>query len=763
MQHDLDISDHRDGIDLTLSWGVPEELLVGSCSLNLFNTKGTVSAIWSRKISKPVKIANFSHDAELLASTGLYDRLVKIWRRLSFGSEDTRFDFSYLPHPETVTSIQWRKSRAESRKFNSVLYTICADNHIRIWTASDPHGLHILQLWAQIDMLASIQPRDISFNVQRNDRYAFFVDSEDFILAIEHAVLDDADKGEKEQHASKHLLEVAQRGPDICVVLDRNGHMSAWGLENVGCKARKPTNIFNFAHVGDFISPLVPLGSEQGQNVSITALRDEGSHSTLTLLVHGFGGDIVWLDARIDHLFDPLPRRDRVKLQALWSGHDSTIKKIIRTGSGNAVMSHTDGRDGLIWEPKTDGPGPRLDRKSMIKSQEPIEYSCLLEGGQFVANLHQNKISIWDTRTCTARQTASCNFESNGRPLCLMSLPRPEQTSEFSYLAMVASDMHGIVWQIGPYVTPEPQGPPNPSLKQFCSFMLAVSENVSVISPIESAQSRLASSGFPKTSQEDLVVISTSNGTVSVWSANINIPEGSVAWSAHATVETGIKDPSLVRGSSVCTFAIVDIVKTSLTIWDFQSGLYEYTHEYEETIKDLDWLTTPDGQSILAVGFSFKVIILSQLRYDYLNASPAWVPIRELSVKESTPHPIGDSAWLGNGHFVIGAGHQLFVYDRHHKKAVISNDVESSTKSDVSTDLFELVARANSALPIYHPQFISQCILAGKLTLAQGIVVNLHYALRYYTEGDELSSFLGLSTDEIIGNRDVSSGLKHLA
>ena len=763
LQHNLDISDHECGVDLTLSWGSSEELLVGSSSLNLIKTYRTVSTIWYRKLSKPIKIASFSHNAELIASTGLYDCLVKIWRRLSFGSEDTRFDFSYLPHAATVTSIQWRKSPADSKKIDSILYTICADKHIRVWTASDPYGLHVLRLWAEIDMLASIQPREIGSAVHSNDRYAFFVSSEDFAHAIEHAVQDDTHKVEKERHALKHLLEVAQRNPDICVVLDRDGHMSAWGLEDVGCKARKPTNIFNFAHVEDFTFPLLLPGSEEGQNISIITLRDEGFDSTLTFLVHGFHGEIAWLDARIDQLFDPLPRRDRVKSKALWTGHDSTIRKITRTGSGNAVMSHTNGRDGLVWEPRDNGSSPSLERKSVLESREPVEYSCLVAGGRFVANLHHNTISMWDVRPPTAGQIASCNFKSDGKPLCLVSLPRPSQTSEFSYLAMIASDMCGIVWQIEPYAAAEAQRPVEKKLQQFCSFNLAVDRNISVISPIESAQTRSTTSSFPDSFRRDLVVTCTINGTVSVWSACISLAQHSISWSAEATVETGVKNPSMVRGSSTRNFAIVDREKTHMAIWDFQGGLYEYTHEYKETVEDLDWLTTPNGNSILAVGFLFKVIILTQLRYDYLNASPAWVAIRELSVKESTPHPIADSAWLGNGHFVIGAGHQLFVYDRHRKKTLTFEDVTNTPISDVSTDLFEIAARANTTLPIYHPHFISQCILAGKLTLAQGIIIQLHDALKYYSEGDELPFLLGLSSDEIIGRKAVSLGLRYIA
>ena len=84
-----------------------------------------------------------------------------------------------------------------------------------------------------------------------------------------------------------------------------------------------------------------------------------------------------------------------------------------------------------------------------------------------------------------------------------------------------------------------------------------------------------------------------------------------------------------------------------LSIWDskeseFTSGLeYEYVYEYDphfskllasytlfvsssEPINDLDWTSTPDFQSILAVGFAQHVVLLCQQRMTYFEETPAW-------------------------------------------------------------------------------------------------------------------------------------------
>ncbi len=240
-------------------------------------------------MANPVKFANFSYDSAYIASNGKYDRLVKIWSRLSFGSDDTRFDFSYLSHPATVTNMHWRRPFHVEQTIENVLYTICADNILRIWAATDPHDLHLLQLWAQIDMAESIQPRGLE--LASNVRFAFIIDSRDFMLATEHAVQAKAALNDKEDYAEDHLIEVANRNPEICIVLDDRGHMSAWGLENVGCKARQTTNIFNVAHV-DGVSLQLPSNSQSDD--SYVQFYNFCHHASggLNVLIHHFDGKI---------------------------------------------------------------------------------------------------------------------------------------------------------------------------------------------------------------------------------------------------------------------------------------------------------------------------------------------------------------------------------------------------------------------------------------------------------------------------------------
>ena len=718
--------------------------------------------IWDRKLSKPVKFASFSHDASFIASTGVYDRLVKLWRRQSFASNDTRFDFTYLPHPAAVTGIHWRKSHKHEQTLDSVLYSLCDDDKVRIWAATDPHGLQVLQLWAEIDMQESIQPRQIDIVNQSRERYAFIIDSQDFASATQRAVENVADRTGKDYHALERLLEVGKRGPEICVVLDGNGHMSAWGLESIGCKVRKETNVFNIMHVENLKLSFSQDAIRKERMVQFLNFCSGDQGSAFTLLAHYFDGRIEWLQGRIDELLDPSPRQHRLLAEALWTGHDGPIKKIVRSLSGKALISRTNDNEGLVWKQKSDKRGMALLRSSSLSCLEHIHRTWLLGEGDFVIVLHHHGVTLWDTRLPIGHQAASCHFEMEGKLLCLLQLPEPHSTSQVIHLATITSTQRGIIWEV--HLPPRVQqvngsGPCSDAhIREFCSFDLGLKDNLAFMLPVDPAGSTVFTSSFLDTFAKDIAISYTESGILCAWTAILNLERPSVDWLLTSKVETGIDKPFLASGSSIKKTAIIDSSKTGLTIWDVRSGELEYEARYGnlDMVQDLDWSSTPDQQSILAVGFPHKVVVLSQMRYDYLNAGPAWAAIREIYIRETTPHPIGDSTWLGSGNLVIGAGNQLFTYD---KDITMSDDVVRDllipTYPHRSWDIFDLVTSSNGPLPIFHPQFLAQCILAGKHPQVQKIIIGLHKALRYFTAGDELDSFLSLSVEDLYIEQEV--------
>ncbi|KAI4216241.1 MAG: hypothetical protein LQ351_001251 [Letrouitia transgressa] len=707
---------------------------------------------WSR-LSRPAKIARFSYDASFIASTGSYDRLIKLWRRQSYGVEDTKFDFTYLSHPAVVTAIHWRKPHKGQHTIDNVLYSVCVDGKVRIWAVMDPHGPHAFQLWSAIDMQESIQPRHLGPNPQPEFRCAFIVDCHDFIRATERAVQSASGQDQGDNHALEHLLEVAKSNPEICVILDRSGHMSAWGLESIGCKVRQPSNVFNVAHIYNITLPFSP-GTVSGEDiVQFLNFCDENQDSKFTLLMHNFDGRLAWFEGSLDELFDPSPREERLRAKALWTGHDGSIKKIVRSASGTAVMSRTTDNEGLIWRQGQGSHEMALTRVSSLDCSEHIHRSWLLEDGNWLVNLHHQSISLWDVQCSPAKNVDSCSFDLKAKLLCLIPLPR--KSREHIHLATVSAFMTGIVWEI---ILPSLSSRGSrlgdsyrATVKEFCTFDLGLRDDLAFMMPVDPAGSAALMSSTLDTFAKDVAVSYSHEGVLRSWTAYVDTDSPSADWLVTSTVETGIDEPHLASGSSTRKTAVVDKSKTSLTIWDMRSGQLEHEDHYGDLdiIQDLDWSSTPDDQSILAVGFPHKVSILAQMRYDYLNVGPAWSSIREIYLGQSTPYPIGDSTWLGSGHLLIGTGNQLLIYD----KEVSSTD---SMIVDLSLpvhkrgplNLFNLVTYLNGPLPVFHPQFLAQCILGGKLFLVQKIILNLHKALKFFTDGDDLDSLVSMSTDD---------------
>jgi WD40 repeat protein len=752
----------------TLSWGMPDELLVGSASLTLFNTHGETERIWTQRLANSVKFAHFSPDAELIASTGKYDRLLKIWRRTAFGSADQRFDYFYLAHPKAITGLHWRHPYHKDQSADNVLYTICADHKVRVWVPGENHGVHGMHMWADVDLQESIMPRTIPQGQQSQKRFAFFIDGRHFTRATERAMqlasADEKDNGV----ALHHLMEVANRNPEICVVLDDHGNMSAWGFENVGAKAKKITDVFNAAHVDGLHLHFAREPKTIEDNVQFYAFIGDKPDSDLTILTHHFDGRIEWLDSRIDYLFDPSSKHERVQRRAVWTGHSHAIKKVNRTASGRALVSRTVTDECIVWVQRPTEHGVTLHRHSSIKGTEHIHRTALLQEGNFVVFLHHDQISLWDTREPEAVEVTTQSYSMRGKPLCLLVIPETQAGGRRVHIATISSEMQGICWEVTlPMLDRDPisgrklssvaqpnghsNGSPEISLEEHSTFDLGSGDDLAFVLPVDPAGSAPVISGFLDTFARDIAISYTKSGQIKSWTARVDTEQRKLDWLLTSSVDTSIHNPSLASGTSIRKAALVDAERTTLTIWNTRSAQLEYEETFEGNgaIQDLDWSSTPDNQSILAVGFPHRVVIYAQLRYDYLNAGPSWVQIRDVRIRDITPHPIGDSVWLGSGNLIIGAGNQLFIQDENVEVSEsLFPSLRTISHKSASIDIFTAVSRLNGPLPVYHPQLLSQCVLAGKLLLVQRILVRLYQTLKFWIEGEELDSSLGFTPDD---------------
>ncbi len=644
--------------------------------------------------------------------------------------------------------MQWRKPFHVGQTIQNVLYSFCADNTLRVWTSADGIGGHALQLWGKIDLAEAI-PRGPG-NHKRDVRWAFIISQRDLANAAEKVVQEQGDGQEKEDVALQYLLSIANRDTEICVVFDGSGSMSAWALENISSKPRGANNIDNVAFVKskDFEFLNHPATAS---HVEILSYCNKCS-GHLHILFNHFDGKIEVFESNIANLLDPTSRSGRLAHRATWSGHSGAIKKIVRNFSGSAIVSRTERGETIVWNHQRS----RLLRHNIISEKRHIHRICLLKGGRFVVFLHHDTLSVWDCRTPVHKLLDDRKYNIQGKPLCILVLPR-KKADDFSvaHVATITSEQQGIVWEIRLPLDPDntdegkKNGYKNP-LREFCTFELEGAGDLAYVLPVDPAGSKPVISGFLDLFARDVAVSYTHSGRVEFWAARVDDTPNRVEWLSTSSMETGVTEPALVSGSTMKKAALVNQNRSAVTIWDIRGARLEYEQDFEShnTVQDLDWTSTPDSQSILAVGFPYRVVLLSQMRFDYLNKGPAWAPIREISIREFTPHPIGDSTWLSDGNLVIGAGNQLFLYDREfgETSALITN-VRTHHKPK-NQDLFEVVQKVNGPLPVFHPQFLSQCILAGKHKVVKRILLALNQTLKYHVEGDTIDAYLGLDPAE---------------
>ncbi|KAI5456269.1 RAVE protein 1 C terminal-domain-containing protein [Mariannaea sp. PMI_226] len=738
----------------TLSWGSSEELLVATKSLFLYDTKAEPKCLWQKKLPSAVQYALLAHDSAYIATVGQHDRLVKVWRRLTYGSDEVRFDLTYLRHPNVVTSIRWRKPFHLEQAVDNVLYTISLDKCLRIWTPTDTLDGKHWQLWGQVDMCAPSQ----DYPLPQDMRWAFVIDGRDFTASVEKEVeLRMSDDSSTDDVALDHLVAIANKNPEVCIALDGQGAMSAWAFENVtSASAGKPV-IFRVARVQcqhfKFVGKFIETGDVPHTQIQTYCDRKTGK---IHMLLHCFDGRIGVFTGSVADILDPTTNDRRLSLHTVWSGHSSSITKIVRNFSGRAVVSRTRNGESMVWKhvlSRHENPGLSLTCASTIPETGHIHRICVLRKGRFVVFLRHGSISLWDCRHRQARSLARCDFQIAGKPLCLIILPR-RQVKEYTiaHIATVTSEQRGIVWEVKlPRYIDDPNTSAGAEVREFCRFTLEGADDLAYVLPVDPAGSSPVVSGFLDIFARDVAISYSKAGRVDFWTARVDPELPKVGWLSTCTTETGLSEPALVSGSTLKKAALVNATRSQLTIWDVGSSRLEYENDFKDhhTIQDLDWTSTPDSQSILAVGFQYRVVLLSQMRFDYLNKGPAWAQIREISIRELTPHPIGDSTWLGDGHLVIGAGNQMFVQDR--QVSVVGSlraDLRLPPRKDGAWDIFDAVQRFNGPLPVFHPQFLSQCILAGKAALVRRTLVALHKTLKYHIQGDIIDDYLGMDLGE---------------
>lgn len=129
-------------------------------------------------------------------------------------------------------------------------------------------------------------------------------------------------------------------------------------------------------------------------------------------------------------------------------------------------------------------------------------------------------------------------------------------------------------------------------------------------------------------------------------------------------------------------------------------GLLLAASSSDTTEVSLGWCPSPIRQPFLCVTFPTVAYILSHQRRNYFHIDPLWIPICKTSPQPYTN--LNAALWIGNETLISASGPYLTL----HRPAF------RQRKQSVS--LVEATHRHNGQLPLYHPQFLAQCLSAGK-------------------------------------------------
>ncbi|PFH54806.1 hypothetical protein AMATHDRAFT_72570 [Amanita thiersii Skay4041] len=630
---------------------------------------------WSPKWMVPTPIPaliRFCPSLQFIAVTTQTDNEVRIYATTS--GRQTQG----ICHPRPVINLSWRHSQASNRD-DLTLYTITSDSTLRIF-------MPVLDLPRRLQLHASLDPFScLPFSITSkytnpSDSTVFWLDRGTVTQALESAL---AGSPPEDDVRSRRIKDIINEGWDLFFRIFSDGSIVVTAVANID--RRPPTLLKQFT-----LQHLFPPSLHPPLHLFVLP---SGTPSCLTLITSPpLASHIIlplsFFDAQVDGF------QLKAELLTRVSEEEAEVVRFMRTPEGRGVAAVRGNGGGDVW--RVGEKGTKLQRSGCWVAAEFVV--VLNEGRNFAAYSFQTGIL-----TLYGSKIHSIPLP---RIISLFSLPsQEEQENIFAITTSFIIIQIRVIGEHELFIHSESRLP-----------LSTPPQKILPVDPMSWSTNRTANS------EHDVLLSLSGTGELQFW-----LPEGDTSpeWRCTGKVRTGRLGMRKARCSSAKKTAL--IVPTpdgeELTIWDskeseFAAGL-EYRYIYNEKVNDLDWTSTPDQQSILAVGFTYHVELLCQQRMTYFEHVLGWTLCHRIEIGSSIPYPISDSIWLANGSFLIGAGHHLCLYGE-------------SKSTEIHESLFEYVARLNGPLPDYHPQMLLQCLLWGKVELVKNIIINLVHDLKAY-------------------------------
>ena len=417
LQFDIEI----DSRITCLDWASEEsELAVGTekqlLLYHISDSFGELEASKRWEASQPNSIERLyiTPNAKLILTTNsVYDRLVKIWNRVSYGDDSTLFEVSYLPHPQGtfVKQFHWRRnqkteitqdkvldsSMANIKRIrgllnrgnygnedNEVIYTFTSNKVLNVWASFESSGHDTISNWANLDLSNIFQNEEEYIN-------SFLVIEHQYLKSFTDYVKEEIEnqkQGQEQEQKSKSKLlfknaDVNLNDYDLILVISSTGRVKIYAVSNI---SQSPPNNIKFTAINpdnyyDFKKSDFPSKTslEYPSNLSVAnieskkfinhyvnpvlvkclcKLNNDERINTLSFLVHDRAKNTLRFEAfnPTKILTSPLSKTFGVTLLNKYQGHVKSIRKLVRSYSSytskNVILSISNfPSHNYIWEP----------------------------------------------------------------------------------------------------------------------------------------------------------------------------------------------------------------------------------------------------------------------------------------------------------------------------------------------------------------------------------------------------------------------------
>ena len=689
-------------------------------------------------------------------------------------------------------------SNIKSEHQHNVLYIVTADSRLKVYSTYRLDTGFDIFYSGSLDLFEN----DTFKKSKGITKSITFIDNPYLELGLEKMLSDlenEHDYTELNHSMRKQtkMMEFIKSKSELCMVIGSDGEIDLYGFTNL-CSV-VPSKMITYKidklfhnnefykvnlFLGKYCLPSIPenflLKSIQidhySPNLALSLVIHDLFHNTIREI--GFTFNEIFNFEKSTHqsnkkILKTITRKIGC-LNQKFTGHNKSVRKLIRSSDGSSILSLTRFTENYLWIPiYLSDDKTTLTKKSTIITKTPVIDAVIWNRGHFVFTIVDNYLIAFHTSTSNQHNLVSeevrkIEINTDTPPECLFILPESNKLNCHLILIYKTGVCKSFEFDIkvldsnstvkGHFLHCE-FGNITCSLTECMIDDLRIldKEDLHIISPIDPV-------GWGKNIDNigrDVLATVSPTGRVSIYYVTFTDDDNNdlnnhstIKWHLKDSFKTGISNCSFISGSSINKMAIIDESKQKLSIWDMKLGIMDYSEIFEnEIVKDLDWTSTTYGQGILAVGFKSHSLLFTQLRYDYTNKIPSFTKIKKIDISDETTHQIGDSIWMSNGLLVIGTGNQLYLSDKKldFKNDPITKKVVGSLEI-MSNDLLHLSSALNGPLPLYHPQFIIQLLFGERRNLINKILTKLSRVLREIDLGQrkEDDFDLGISKEEIM-------------